>query len=495
MRGIRRFAGQASVRFGAAIALAVFLGGCSSAAGTPVQSGPLATPPASLSPSVSPSHPASPTPTAQPTPTPTEPPAPAAVPAWLKGDFEVAMGSSNGLTPSADDGPAAGIQINDFGLDLLRALQSSDANLCVSPTSIALALAMVRAGAKGQTAAEMDRVLHGFGSTPEQAKVAAVVKALQSRTVFADANGVPLGPGITPAPNAKPIVDLSLANEAFLQKGSRFERDYLDALYSEFNAGAGLLDFKSDPEAARKAINAWASERTHGRIPEVLPRDSVTKATRVALANALYFKADWLHKFDPEQTEQRAFTTASGAVKSPQTMAGQMRTRYAAGTDYKAISLGYTQNFEMLVIVPSNLQTFVRSMTAAQLDAIEAKLQLYAVDLTMPRFSLDTHRDLAQTLAAMGMPTVFSSEADLSGITTEERLLLTAVVHQANIDVVEDGTTAAAVTVALGRAMAGPQDPVPSAELHVDRPFLYFIRDKASGTVLFQGIVNDPTTK
>ena len=481
-----------SRRAGVAVALAVLIvSGCSGPIATP--SSVRATAPRFTFGLPSPLPSPSDGPTLEPSPSPTAQPPSADVPSWLQGDFEVAMGNLTGLTPTDDLGSAAGLQIDDFGMDLLRKLESSGHNLCISPTSIALSLAMVRAGAKGQTAAEMDKVLHGFGSPADEAAVLSLVNQLQSRTMLADADGVPIDPDTSPG-TGSPVVELNLANEAFLQQGSTFERSYLDTIYSEFNAGAGLLDFASAPEHSRMAINAWASKLTHGRIPEVLHSGDVTDATRIALANAIYFKAAWHSRFDPKNTAKRAFTTSSGQVKYVPTMSGTVSSAYAAGKDYKAVALSYSGSFDMVVIVPSNLSAFVKSADAARLGEVISALQPYDVQLTMPRFSLDTRAELSPVLSAMGMPTVFTPAADLTGISSTLGLDLSHVIHQANIDVVEDGTTAAAVTVALGATTGGGMDTPPTVKFHIDRPFLYFIRD-LSGAVLFEGVVNDPTSK
>jgi serpin B len=409
--------------------------------------------------------------------------------------FDVVKGTTGLLSPAGDRGAAAAAQINDFGFDLLRKLDSSG-NLCASPASIALALAMVEPGAKGQTLDEMVRVLHGFGSADESAQLVALLAQLHSKITYADANGIPLDPGATPDPaRPDPIAELNVANQVFLQKGMRFEQPYLNGLSSTFDAGIGILDFRTAPEAARLTINAWASEATRGRIPNVLQPGDITPDTRIALANAIYLKAAWDTKFDKSKTQSASFTTGKGSTVSVPTMSGLLATGYVAGNGYKAVELPMGSGmFTMTVIVPDDLAAFVAGLSQSQLASILTAETKYDVTLTMPRFSLESRISLADTLIAMGMPTVFSDAADLSGMTTEERLEIDKVIHQANIDVVEEGTTAAAVTVVIGRAMGLPE-PNPAVELHVDRPFVYLVRDTASGAVLFMGTVNDPSSK
>jgi serpin B len=468
--------------------------GCGGAGTTPVHQGPSATPASSPS-----SVPASPSATATPTPTatPTAPatPEPLAAPDWLRGDFDVAMGNEPLLQPADDFGRAAGTQIDDFGFDLLRHLNPKG-NLCVSPTSIAIALGMLRPGARGATGTEMDKVLHGFGADGEGAEISALMTQLRSIKEYTAADGSLLFPGDTPDPaNPDPTLELNLANAAFLQKGTPFEQAYLNALSSTFNAGAGLLDFQADPEAARAAINRWAKLQTRDRIPEVLHQGDVDESTRIALANAIYLKAAWAHKFDPKLTKSRTFTTASGTKRSVPTMAIDAHFSYGSGTGYRAVEIPYWDAFSMTVIVPTNMASFVSSLDSARLQAILGAEVSYDVDLTLPRFSIDSRFSLGDVLSAMGMPTAFTAEADLSGITTQTKLYVSKVIHQANIDVVEEGTTAAAVTVVVGATMGGGMDEPAHVQFHVDKPFLYFIHDNSSGAVLFMGRVDDPSAK
>jgi serpin B len=481
----------------AAAVVAVIVAACGTPAATPSHSPnstpgaspsptPIATwvPPASLGPSATEAPSESPTPSAS----PSSPAKPAA--------FQMVMGIAPLAAPASDAGAIAGARINDFGLKLFRYLDAKS-NLCVSPTSIALALAMVRPGAKGQTAAEMDKVLPGLGTDADAPELAALMRTFAAATQYMDSNGYPIyGADATPDPaNPEPVTQLNVADQAFVQKGLAIEPAYLDALSSRFGAGAGLLDYMTDPEAARLAINKWASDQTKGRIPNVLQPGQITQATRIALANAIYLKAAWQAKFDPALTKPGTFTTAAGTKVSVPTMAIDRVFGYTAGAGYKAVELPYSGNMSMTVVVPDNMTSFVSSLTADKLKKLVVYSdQEYDVDLTLPRFSIDSHFELSDALKAMGMPTLFSDAADLSGITTAEPLMVGEVVHEANIDVVESGTTAAAVTVVVGVTMGGgPQDPPTKVQFHVNKPFLYFIRDYSDGAVLFMGRVNDPS--
>ena len=482
--------GRARLRgAGAALALVIVAGACATAVATPTPTGGTTVTPGSTnlaSPSPSPSPSLNATPSS---------PASTGAPA----EFDIAMGKAGPLAPAADLGILAGSEINDFGFDLLRRLDSNG-NLCASPTSIALALAMVRQGARGATATEMDKVLHNFGSTGQADEIVALLQALRNQTLYDDLYLNSADPSATPDHTGKqPLVELDVSNAVFSQKGMNLEQAYLDALSSEFGAGVGLLDYENDPEAARLTINKWASDATKGRIPQVLQPGDITKATRIALANAIYLKAGWSYPFDPSATKSLPFTRPDGSKVSVPTMASDLVYQYAVGKGYRAVQLplgGSYGSLSMTIVVPDDMSSFVNGLTAAKLASIDTQGKSYTVDLTLPRFSAESRVELAGILAAMGMPTAFDvAKADLSGITTDEKLLIEHVIHQANIDVVEQGTTASAITVVLvGTTGGGPEPtPPPHVKFHVDKPFLYFIREGSTGTVLFMGRIDDPS--
>lgn len=399
------------------------------------------------------------------------------------------MGKAPAVDPAADYGRLAGTEIDDFGFDLLRRLDSNG-NLCTSPTSIALALAMVRGGARGQTASEMDKVLHNFGTPAQAAEIAALLAAFKNQTLYDYSDY----PEATPNPAAKaPVTELDVSQQVFAQKGMTLAQEYLNALRSSFGAGVGVLDFAGNPEAARQTINRWAGNRTQGRIPSILQPGDISAMTRIALANAVYLKVAWAAPFDPNATKSLPFTRAGGTKVSVPTMAIEHSYQYSAAQGYRAVSLPYGSGttLSMTVIVPDDMTAFASGLDAAKLAAVDAERQYVRVDLTLPRFSVDSRFELADVLSAMGMPTAFGAEADLSGITTDERLSIEKVIHQANIDVVEQGTTAAAVTVISGKGTVGGGLPR-LVTFHVDKPFIYLIREESTGAILFMGRIDDP---
>jgi len=413
------------------------------------------------------------------------------------------------------DARRAAAAINAFALDVHRALLADPAldlrakNTVFSPTSIQLALAMARAGAKGDTAAEMDQVLGVRGWAELGPGLNALEQALASRDAkWEDDEG------------AKELT-LRIANAPFAQRGWSMEQAYLDEIASTFGAGLRLVDYQGDLDGARKTINGWVSDRTAGRIPKLLNPENLSSSTRLTLVNAMYLKAQWDKWFSKDQTTPARFTRLDGSridVPMMQRWGGH-ELPYARGDGWQASELRYlappdAPQLAMLLVLPDDLPAFEAALTADRLEKItaaatrppefvdcpgvpadqqDAGCYRYALNLHMPRFGIETRAEMSAILAGMGMPRAFdAAEADFSGITTTDVLHIGMVIHQANIDVDEEGTEAAAAT-AVGMDTGGGPSSLKEITLRLDRPFLFFVRDVETGAVLFMGRVTDPS--
>lgn len=398
------------------------------------------------------------------------------------GDIELVAASVAHLAGTADDAARAGAAINAFGLSLYQRLGGADraSNLVVSPSSIAIALAMARAGARGTTASEMDAVLRDLGTDDHAAWLAALDSALNARTGrFEDLSGKPQD------------VTLRIVNAPFAQRGFALEQAYLDALAARFGAGLRLVDYVKANEAARQAINGWVSDQTEQRIRELLARGDVDQMTRLVLVNAIYLKAAWQTPFAVEATADAPFTRLDGSSVTVAMMGGGGNVPFASGGGWQAVELPYVGGkLAMLVIVPDDLVAFEASLDEQLLARIVDGLEARQVVLGLPRFGAESRLELGPVLAALGMPTAFSDAADFSGISTQEPLQISAVIHQANIDVDEKGTEAAAATAVVLRTTSAPGEVV---KLTVDRPFVFALRDLDTGAVLFLGRIADPS--
>jgi serpin B len=418
----------------------------------------------------------------------------------------------------------AAASINAFGLDLLRAMLAEGtidrtANTVFSPTSIALALAMARAGARGETAGQMDAVLHTSGWDELATGLNALDQALGTR------NGTWQDPDYLGSTAHE--LTLRIANSAFTQRDWDIEQAYLDRIASTFGAGVRLVDYVANVDAARKLINAWVSDQTKQRIPELIRQGILSAWTRLVLVNAVYLKANWAREFDPEATKPARFVRLDGSTVMVPMMSvrGEQEIPYARGTGWRATELRYrapgeTTPLAMTLILPDDLAALEQGLTATQLGRIVEALDgqrenlrvtreeevpgadftcptyAYEVQLSMPRFSTETRALLRDILTALGMPLVFdSSAADFTGISESDRIFISEVVHQANIDVDEKGTEAAAATAVIVDTTGGcgPSSPRKTINIRLDHPFLFVLRDVETGAVLFMGRVVDPS--
>jgi len=370
---------------------------------------------------------------------------------------------------------------NGFAVDLYRALREQESgNFFYSPFSISIALAMTWAGARGETEREMADVLH-FALPQDRLHPAfnALDLELARRGQGARGND---GTGFR----------LHIVNALWSQKGYQFLPEFLETLASHYGAGLRLLDFVSDAEAARWVINDWVSDQTGGRIRDLIPAGVVSAMTRLVLTNAIYFNAAWAEPFERDLTADGPFYLLDGR----QVMVPMMRQTayfgYAEGEGFQAVELPYDgEELAMVILLPGEgrFEEFEASLDAARLEEMLGRLRSQHLSLTMPRFQVESSLHLADTLAAMGMSSPFQpDQADLSGMNGTRDLYIQAVLHQAFVSVDESGTEAAAATAVI----LGAAGPPPGLEVTVNRPFIFLIRDRQTGAILFIGRVVNP---
>lgn len=361
-----------------------------------------------------------------------------------------------------------------FGIDLLRALPPG--NVVISPDSVAAALAMTGTGAVGRTAEEMARTLRLKGPASFGA-----VGDLQ-RAIAAGHAAAGVG---DPAPPT-----LEIANGLFPQEGLPFNPAFLSGAEQRFAALPQAVDYAGDPNGALETINGWVSDRTHGRIPRIL--DRLPPDMVLALANAIYFDGDWEHRFEKDETAPGTFHGTAGK-RRVQLMHQSTPLRYGTGRGYKAVALPYrSSTLSMLVVLPvkQRLGALQRRLGGKGLARVARRLKTREVDLSLPRFHLNTAIDLTELLKKkLGMPTAFGFGADFSGMITAADLMIAFVKHAADIVVDEEGTVAAGATV-VGIRKVKKEIPV---VFKANRPFLFFLRDDTTGAVLFAGRLTQPS--
>lgn len=392
-------------------------------------------------------------------------------------------GSSPRVAAGSTDALAATSSVNAFAADLFDRLVAIDptANLVFSPASIALALTMTSAGAKDQTLVEMNTVLHITDQATIHREMNGLSAALAAvnKTVDNTAEG---GEGTSQ-------VELSIANSLWGQAGYQFEQAFLELLSSEYGAGMELVDYATDPEAARAAINAWVDEQTKQRIPELLPEKIIHVDVRLTLVNAIYLKANWANRFDDALTTDEPFAAPGGEVTA-QMMRTTAELGYGEGDGWRAVEIPYVfHDLSFLVAMGADADAAMPSV-----DEAAGVLAATLVDLGLPRFDIETATSLADVLMEMGMARAFQDRDEFTGMSSSKPgLFIGDVIHQANITVDEEGTEAAAATAVIMAAESAPQELPTPVVFTIDRPFTFWLRDVATGAVVFMGRVNDPS--
>jgi serine protease inhibitor len=364
-----------------------------------------------------------------------------------------------------------------LALALYQRLGSGDENLVASPSSLATVLAMALPGARGRTAEEIARVLH---TTLDPGRLAVAMGTLDA--------------AIGQRASASNAAELDVSNVLWSQRGYTIRPAFLELLAGAFRSGVHQADFIADTERARLAINALVQQQTNGKIKDLFARGLLNDLTRLVLTNAIYLKARWQQPFDPHDTWPAPFHTLDGDAPNAPTMHQQAITLpYARGDGWQAVELAYKGGaLAMGVLLPAagNFASFQQGLSPDRLAAVLGALRPTTLGLALPKFSFDSTHQLNQTLAALGMPTAFTDAADFSGIfVVSEPLKVQTVVQKAHVAVDEEGTTAAAAT---GMAIRATSAVIPPVRMNVDRPFVFLLRDLASGQVLFLGRVTDP---
>ena len=373
----------------------------------------------------------------------------------------------------------------DFAFDLYRELSAADGNLFFSPHSISTALAMTYAGAMGGTRDAMADTLR-FSLPPDRLHGAfeSLGRDLDTRTAGEDEGSF----------------RLNVANAVWAQEGHPFRDDYLDVVKASYGGEVSLTNFVGDPDGSRSEINGWVGRATEGKIEDLIPPDLIDVLSRMVLVNAVYFKAGWLYPFAEAFTATAPFQLLDGTTTDVDMMSATQYLGYGSGDGYQVVALPYAGGeMYMAVLLPDQgrFQEFEERLDADFLDQALGQVGESYVALEMPRFGFDAAFRLGETLQNMGMADAFDpGAADFSGMDglscaagDNGCLYIGAVVHKAFVSVDEAGTEAAAATAVMMQTESAKPSPV---EVKVDRPFIFVIRDHATGTNLFVGRVVKP---
>jgi len=393
-----------------------------------------------------------------------------------------AAAAAFGRSLFAEDLPPSALAVgnNAFGFELYAKLRTDPGNLFLSPFSISTALAMTSAGARGKTLEEMEKVLH---------------LSKYSHPAFGELINQVNGAG------RKRAYQLTAANALFGQKDIPWRDEFKTLTAKHYGAGLVPVDFKADPEACRQQINAWVEKETKEKIKNLIPMGVIKALTRMVLTNAVHFKGNWQSQFKKELTKEQPFTHADGTKADVPLMNQEGTFGYGeytygfqrrSGDKAQVVELPYVgRELSMLVFLPehaSDLPILEEKLSAKMLVDVAGQMRSEKVNVSLPRFKMEWGtKSLVHPLQALGMKAVFGPAADLSGMhSSSEQLYVAEVLHKAFVDVNEEGTEAAAATAVVVDRAPSPPPPKPKV-FRADRPFLFLIRENATGSVLFLG--------
>ena len=369
-----------------------------------------------------------------------------------------------------------------FAFSLYQLLKEEKyGNFFYSPYSISLALAMAYAGAENNTEQQMKDVLH-FTLPEEDFHPAFNYLDLDLMSRGENAQGM----------DGEPF-RLNIVNDIWGQVDYNFLSFFLDVLAENYGAGLNLVDFINETENARQTINDWISQQTEERIKDLLPEGSITQLTRLVLTNAIYFNAAWLFQFEEQSTSNGTFTLLNSSSVTTSMMNQTECFNYMEGESYKAIELPYDgDEIAMVILVPDagTFETFEGNLDLTLVSSIIENLSSTNINLKMPKWEFDSDLSLSSALGGMGMTdALIDGIADFSGIDGTQFLLISDVVHKAFVLVNESGTEAAAATGVIFEFISVPPPPI---DFTINRPFIFFIRDMETDTILFIGRVLNP---
>lgn len=367
---------------------------------------------------------------------------------------------------------------NEFGLDLYAQFKAEKGNLFYSPLSIFTALAMTSAGARGNTLAQMEKTLRTPLGTEQHAACGSYLTLLNAESK----NGKPRG------------YKLSVANRLFGQKDFGFKEPFLNLTRTSYGAGLQELDFAGSVETSRQTINTWIEQQTQKKISNAIPPDGLPERTKLVLVNAIYFKGSWDNPFQKQVTVPKPFHLENGESVNVPTMHQLRDFKYTEIENLcQCVELPYRgKALSMVVFLP--LKDLAPLEQLFTIENVQAWLKLLdgnseRVELALPKFNVTYSTDLGAPLNALGMTDAFSDAADLSGM-APKGLYISSALHKAFVDVNEDGTEAAAATVFGAEPSSVPPPP---KVFNVDRPFIFIIREHATGGILFVGRIVDPS--
>ncbi|MCL5991854.1 MAG: serpin family protein [Bacteroidetes bacterium] len=362
---------------------------------------------------------------------------------------------------------------NTFGLKLFREVnrEEGDKNIVISPLSVSMALGMTVNGAAGLTRDSMLYTLEMLGLTMEQ--VNSSYKSLINLLLNIDNK-----------------VQFELANSIWYRNTYSFEQSFFDVCSKYFNAQVSGLNF-NDP-ASLDIINNWVNTNTRGKIKVII--DEINDNSMMFLINAIYFKGNWYSKFDSTKTKDEKFYLMNSSSKTCRMMNQKALLPYYSNDNFQAVDLPYgNKNYIMTIFLPKpekNIDDFINEINDANYNLWLLNFFNDSVNIYMPKYKIEYDLQLNDALKNLGMAISFDGEkADFSNMINDVKLFISEVKHKTFIKVDEEGTEAAAATsVEMVPTSYIPQNPT----VRIDRPFVFVIREKNSGGIVFIGKIVEP---
>jgi len=371
----------------------------------------------------------------------------------------------------------------NFFSNLCKDAKYSDKTLFFSPFSISSAFAITFEGARESTAEEIQTVFR-FPNDSNQ-------RRMEYKHLYEEIN------------QENSVYLLKTATALWAEKTYLFLPEFVNLAQQYYNANATNLDFQNQPDISRVTINRWVEDQTNNKITDLFSKRAITELTRLVIANAVYFKGTWIEPFEKNETRDDVFYITPEKTVPVKMMENFDSFNYTETDDLQVLRMPYISGSEgsgrrisMLILLPKThtLASIEESLTVQKLSELRNALVSQKVRVMFPKFNLETQYDLSSTLASMGMPTAFTDKADFSGMDGVKNLLnliTGTVIHQAFVEVNEEGTEAVAVTGGDMYMSCAPPTRLPPT-FRADHPFIFFIQDSGNGNILFMGRVNNP---
>ncbi|KAG8546521.1 hypothetical protein GDO81_018740 [Engystomops pustulosus] len=368
-----------------------------------------------------------------------------------------------------------------FAIHLFNKLTEGNnkSNVFFSPLSISSALAMIYLGAKGNTASQMSKVLRFEKAKDVHASFQSLISEINK-------------------PGTEYL--LRIANRLYGERSFTFLDEFLTSTQKHYLADLQPVDFSTKAEECRKEINSWVEQKTEGKIQDLLPSGSLDSLTRLVLVNAIYFKGNWANQFDKTSTHEMPFRLSKNETKPVQMMYKKAKypMTYIGELFTKVLELPYVNNeLSMIILLPDDIEDGTTGLEKLEKELTYSKflewtdperMDITEMELHLPKFKLEENYDLKSVLSDMGMPDAFGNGSDFSGMSSNNELFLSKVVHKSFVEVNEEGTEAAAATA--GIMMLRCMMIVP--KIICDHPFLFFITHRQSRSILFAGRYSAP---